>query len=198
MNVTAAAAAFTAIPTLVEVWKRRVDVRPELPRKLVHTGSGLLAAALPYFLSYREIIGLTAGFVLVMAVSRGAHVFTAVHSAERDSYGELFFPLGVGVLATMHPQHWVFAYAVLVLALADTAAAAVGMRFPFGRYPFGGKSLTGTLAFTLVAFAVGIPFAPVAACALAAVAAACVEAVAPRGLDNLAVPVVAALLIGVT
>src|SRR6266568_4809140 len=127
MNLAAAAAAFTAFQAIVEVFKRRVDVAPELPRKLVHVGSGILAAPLAYVLSYREIIVLAAAFVVAMIVSRHAHVLTAVHDVDRDSYGELLFPLGVAVLAALHPKPWAFAYALLVLALADGSAALVGM-----------------------------------------------------------------------
>jgi dolichol kinase len=147
-------------------------------------------------LSYREIVALAALFGAVMAVSRSAHVFTAVHDVDRESWGELAFPLGVGALAALHPQPWAFVYALLVLALADTAAAAAGMRFGRRPLPLGGKSAAGSAAFFGVALAVGLPFAPLGACALVALAAAATEASLARGLDNLALPLVAGLLIG--
>src|SRR6266571_459557 len=113
MNVALAAAAFTVLQAAVEVFKRRVAVSPELARKLVHIGSGLLAAPLAYVLSDHEIVVLAALFVVLMTASRRTHLLTAVHDVDRHSYGELMFPLGVGILAALHPAPWEFAYALL-------------------------------------------------------------------------------------
>ena len=196
MILVAVATAFAAVPAAVEVLKRRTAAAPELPRKIVHVCGGVLAAPLPYFLSYAQILVLAGLFVGVMTASRLMRVFTSLHDVGRDSYGELLFPLGIGLLALIRPQPWAFAYALLVLALADTAAAAIGMRSGRGRLPIGEKSIAGSAAFFAVAFAVGLPFASVTACALVALAATAAEGSLSRGLDNLAVPVLAGVLIG--
>lgn len=197
MNVAAAAVALTAFQAVVELVKRRVAIPRELARKIVHIGSGVLAAPLAYVLSDREIVVLAASFVGAMLVSRRAHILTAVHDVDRESYGEVLFPLGVTILAALHPQAWVFAYALLVLALADGFAALVGIRYGRRKLPFGRKSVLGTATFLVVAFVIGLPFAPVGACAFVALAATAAESVLTRGFDNLVLPVLAGVLIGV-
>jgi dolichol kinase len=197
MTFAAVATVFTALPTVVELVKRRTGVAAEIPPKIAHVCSGVLAAPLPYLLTYRQILVLAALFVAVMAASRGARIFTSLHDVERDSYGELLFPLGIGILALFAPKPWAFSYALLVLALADTSAAAVGMRFGRRRLPLGDKSVVGSASFFAVAFVVGLPFAPIGACAVVALAATTAEAMLSRGLDNAVLPVVAGLLIGI-
>jgi phytol kinase len=94
-----------------------------------------------------------------------------------------------------------FQLSVLVLALADPAAALVGQRFGRLRYRLAGvtRSLEGSLGFAATAFGVtalalvasgrlGAPAALLCASAVAVVVAA-LEAASPPGLDNLAVPV---------
>jgi phytol kinase len=198
MNVAAAAMVLTAFQAAVELIKRRIAVPRELARKIVHIGSGVLSAPLAYILSDGEIVVLASAFVLGMAVSRRAQLLTAVHDVDRESYGELLFPLGVAILAGLHPEPWEFAYALLVLALADGAAALAGMRFGRRKLPIGSKSIVGSLTFFAVAFAVGLFFAPLGVCLLVALAATIAESLLTRGFDNLVLPVLAGVLIGIS
>jgi phytol kinase len=197
VNLAAAAVALTAFQAVVELIKRRVAIPHELARKIVHIGSGILAAPLAYVLSDRELVILASSFVCAMLVSRRANLLTAVHDVDRESYGEVLFPLGVAILAALHPKPWAFAYALLVLALADGLAAPVGIRYGRRKLPFGRKSVAGTVTFFVVAFLIGLPFASLGACALVALAATAAESVLTRGFDNLVLPVLAGVLIGV-
>jgi dolichol kinase len=197
VNVAAAAVALTAFQAAVELFKRRAAVPRELARKIVHIGSGVLSAPLAYILSDGEIVVLASLFVVAMAVSRRVHLLTAVHDVDRESYGELLFPLGVAILAALHPEAWEFAYALLVLALADGAAALAGMRFGRRKLPVGGKSIVGSLTFFAVAFGVGLFFAPLGPCVLVAFAATIAESLLTRGFDNVVLPVLAGVLIGI-
>jgi dolichol kinase len=198
MNAVYAVLVLGAVPAAAEVLKRRRVGSSELLRKTVHIGDGLLASALPLFVSFRAIAGIALFFAGAMAISRRRRIFTAVHDVERRSYGEIFYPLGIALLATFFPHWRPFVYGVLVIALADGLAAPVGMRFGRRKLP-GGKSVAGSATFFAISLSVGLALAlaPVVAIA-AAVVLTVAEASLRYGLDNLVLPPLAALLIGVS
>src|SRR5207249_835316 len=105
VNVVYAVLLLGSVPAAAEILKRRLVGPTELLRKTVHIGDGLLAAALPVFVSFRAIAGIALFFAGAMAISRRRGIFTAVHDVERRSYGEIFYPLGIALLATFFP-HW--------------------------------------------------------------------------------------------
>lgn len=79
---------------------------------------------------------------------------------------------------------------ILVLALADPTASYLGRRW--GRRPFLGGSLLGSLAFLATAMAVLLPGRPVAVAAVAALVATLAERVSWPLDDNLILPPVTA------
>jgi dolichol kinase len=168
----------------------------ELTRKLAHVGCALLAALLPLLISYGEIAAIGLVFAGAMALSRRVGLFQSIHAVERDTLGEVAFPLGVAGAALLCPAHRPYVYAVLVLGLADTAAAVVGKRYARRALPFvPAKSVLGSASFFAVALAVGLGVGASAWLALgAALVLACVEALARRGSDNATVPITGALL----
>jgi dolichol kinase len=194
MNVVYAIVVLGAVPAAAEVLKRRRVGSSELLRKTVHIGDGLLAAALPLFVSFRAIAGIALFFACAMAISRRRRIFTAVHDVERRSYGEIFYPLGIALLATFFPHWRPFVYGVLVIALADGLAAPVGIRFGRRKLP-GGKSVAGSATFLVISLSAGLALgvSPVVAAALTVS-----EASLRYGLDNLVLPPLAGLLIGVS
>jgi phytol kinase len=192
--MTAAALALLLVPTAVQLASRRVPLRPETLRKLVHIGAALLALPLPLFLSYRQITVLGLLFAALMAISRRARIFTAVHDVDRSTHGEILFPLGVAVLAAGFPHYVPFAYGVVVLGLADGLAALVGTRYGRMRLP-GGKSVWGSATFFAVAVAAALALVgPTAMVVAAAASLTAAEAALRNGFDNLVVPVLGGLL----
>jgi phytol kinase len=200
-------AAFLLLFAALEVWsqKKTTSVRPETTRKLLHVGSGILTLAFPFlFVDVWPVALLSGGAALVLAAARFAPGLRArcvvVGRVARASWGEFYFPLSVVILFWLsrgeHPL--LFAIPVLVLTLADTAAAVVGTRFGTTWYCSAGKSVEGSLAFAIVAFvSVCAPLAawssvgPTEAALTAATLAlllALLEGIAQRGLDNLLIP----------
>jgi phytol kinase len=122
---------------------------------------------------------------------------------ERESWGELLFPLAVAfVFALSRGNTVLFCVPVLILTLADAMAALIGRRYGFARYETddGWKSLEGSAAFFLVAFLTteialtlvvdvgrteGLLIATIMGLILMLM-----EAIAWRGLDNLFIPLV--------
>jgi phytol kinase len=183
------------------LWRNR-DIDAEYMRKFVHISVGSFVAFWPFFLSQQEIALLSGAFVLVVGLSSRLHIFTAIHSVQRPTWGEIFFALAVGILAYVAHDKWIYTAALLHMSLADGLAAVIGTKF--GKksryYIFGhAKSLAGTLAFSVSASVILAGY-----CILAqqpptiwllgiAATATVLENIAIRGLDNLLVPLLVAM-----
>jgi len=179
---------------------------PELSRKLVHISHGIAAAIWPFFVAYRVIIAIEILFLLLAALARKFRVFRGISQVDRISGGEIFFPLGIIGSALFYPSTWIFAAAMLELALADSAAALIGKKYGKHKFTVFGnqKSLEGSLAFTLVSVVIMgwvVLFAPAGfetmwpLIILLPLFTALTEAVAPFGLDNLLIPLVVVVVL---
>jgi dolichol kinase len=207
LAVPAASALFVGLLAAAEATTRRWTIDPEHSRKLVHACSGVAGAALPIVMSFRAIIVLTTLFVPFMLVSRRVGLFPAVHGVERATFGEVYFPLGVLLVAFVFPDRLLYAFGVLVMGLSDAAASTAGQRW--GRrgyrvraatktYVGSGAFLATTFLLALVALAVGDDWFALTAVAVAlAVAAALtlVEGASAGGVDNVVLPVAGAALL---
>jgi phytol kinase len=200
------AAFFATLCVAVELLARRVRLPAEVTRKLAHMSSAVFAACLPLVLSFHEIAALGLAFTAAMAVSRETQIFTAIHGVARTTYGEVFFPLGIAVLAVVCPDKRGFAFGLLVLGLGDGLAALVGGKLGRRVVPLvrTSKTLWGSGTFLFACFVlaavllasagIAIPAALVAAAAIA-IALTPVELVLTYGLDNIALPPLAGLLL---
>lgn len=182
----------------------RLRVSPEARRKLLHVEMALVALAFPFlFASAWPVLGIAAAALAWLAVVRRLSAWRArfggaLHAVGRDSAGELWFVAGVcASFLWAGSQPAAYAVALLVLGLADAAAALVGRRWGWPlRLPGGTrKSAAGCGAFFVVAFAVtaGVLYAagdPAAmrSALLVALSTTLIEALLGRGLDNLFVP----------
>lgn len=180
----------------------RTGARAEVSRKVVHVASGLPAAAFPWLFSTTwSVAGLSAGYAALMAWTLRSGRLRSVHGVDRRTGGGFYYPAAVALvfhLAKGRPEAYV--PSILVLALADAAAALVGSAFGRSRYSTlgGGKSVEGSLAFFVAALpCVAVPLLVLTALsapavlmwsALAAALTCAIEAAAPGGSDNLLVP----------
>lgn len=183
--------------------KNRKLIHNETARKLVHFAHALVVAGWPVFFGYWFVILGELAFLGAVIIAQEYRLFHALRQIGRKTWGEFFFPLGVIIMAIIAPPVWVFVTALLLLGLADGAAAIVGTRIKSKAYKIFGhkKTIAGSLAFfavsALVMFGVlligpelvglrqfwlvvlGIP-----------VVATIVENISPYGSDNLTVPLV--------
>jgi phytol kinase len=205
IGLFAAVAVVFILICISEVLWRRGGVDAEYTRKFVHISVGSFVAVWPLFLDRRTIVALSIAFVAVVAASNWLKLFKAIHSVQRPTWGEICFALSVGVLAVLAPSNWVYAVALLHMGLADGLAAIIGTKFGHTtRYYIAGhpKSVVGTSAFlavsllllTAYALLAPVPFGPWIV--IAALGATVLENLAIRGLDNLLVPVYAAVVLG--
>ena len=198
-----------SILALGETVRRAFAVESEWTRKLVHVLMGLTASAFPWlFRDGRSVVLLCALFAMVLGASLALSGLPSIHRVDRRTAGALWFPLGVAsVFIAAHGRSDLYVKAIVVLTLADPAAAVAGRARGTHRLRLGdgAKTLEGSLAFFLVASVCLIvalsltnPLhaaeSVVRAVAIAALLTA-VELVSPAGSDNFFIPVAAFLLL---
>jgi phytol kinase len=197
---------------------------PEITRKLLHVSMGLVTLSFPWlFDTFWPIVVLAVlsitlllsiRFVRPLKVALGG-VVGGVH---RFSLGEVYFPLAIAILFFLYlredagqPERPLFyCIPLLLLTLADAAAALVGVRYGQHRYSTddGHKSAEGSVAFFAIAFmVVHVPLLlfteiektqrakTLLISLLLAWLVTLFEAIAWAGLDNLVLPLVAYLLL---
>lgn len=180
---------------------------PELLRKLMHVGMGLLVISFPWLFGQTWPVLLLAGLTTVLLggmklVPRLRDgVGSVLTGVNRPSLGELCFPVAVGLLWVMCRGNWLlYVIPMLILTLADAVAALVGVAYGKVRYVTseGFKSAEGSLAFFSIAFlSVHIPLLlctdvgraqSLLIAAIIGVLSMLIEAICARGLDNLLIP----------
>lgn len=208
MEMLFAAAGVFAILVAAEIlWHTKV-FRDEVARKFIHVGVGTFVAFWPYFLSWHQIEAMSLALLLGIAVSKHNGLFKSVHGVSRKTYGELLFPVGIGLSALIAPAPMIFTAAILHLSLADGFAALVG-KYYGQRHQYKilqhTKSLAGTATFLLTSIiivsgavllgghTITWPLLPVLVCL--PVAATILENLAIAGTDNLLVPLLIILVL---
>ncbi|MFB6098545.1 MAG: diacylglycerol/polyprenol kinase family protein, partial [Salinibacter sp.] len=189
-------------------YRTRAEVEPEWTRKLAHVAMGGVTLTFPWiFDAVWPVVVLSALALMLMVAVRvfeplRAAMGRALHGVDRTSYGELCFPVAVGLLfALSGGDPILFGVPILLLGLADPAAAAVGLRHGKVLYTTddGIKSGEGSAGFFLVAFfcthvplLLGTDTGRLETLLIATIVGLLVtslEAISWRGLDNLFVPV---------
>ncbi len=188
-----------------ELWYRARGLESEFSRKFIHITVGSFTALWPFFMSWNNIRFLSISFLVVVAASKYLKVFTAIHSVQRPTWGELFFAMVAGALTFATNNKWVFAAALLQMSLADGFAAVVGIRYgKNNRYKVFGhiKSYAGSATFFVFSAAILIALSHFSAyhiglarIGLISLVATFIENVGVRGSDNLLVPLAVAFLI---
>ncbi len=164
-------------------------------RKLSHLGSMALIIIVAFLFGYKLFVVVGIVFASLLLLIKLIHPPKALTTNEaRDSYGEVFFFMGVTIVSLIAPSVGQFVIPVAILGLADTAAYVVGRSVRSPKLIFS-KTLAGSLAFVVDAFLLLLIVAPWWLALTGAVVTAIAELVGLRGSDNLTVPVVAALIL---
>jgi phytol kinase len=186
----------------------------EIRRKAFHVSVGLAALTFPLFLTrpWMVVVAVTLAVIWMCLVRKvpaiGRRFGRVLHDADRISHGELYFALSIGVLLlASNGESFLYVVPLLILTIADAAAAVVGRAFPL--MPLSGlakgKTASGCATFFVVALLVTLPtligltdISPGLALTVAvtvSVATCIAEAISSRGFDNLAVPAVALFIL---
>jgi phytol kinase len=220
LGLIASYAYASGLIVVAEVLHRRFGVSQDLTRKLVHVGAGMWVFGILALFDRWEIgIVPFATFIVLNYLFYRYRIFGSMDVGD-STPGTVYFAVAITLLFGLlwrpaGPVDRVPAAVAGAMALAwgDALAAFVGQRWGRHRYRVGGseRSLEGSAAMLLASFAVmflvlvllpGSPLSPRArpigagvallAALLGAGAATLVEAVSPRGTDNLSVSLVAA------
>lgn len=189
--------------------QRKKALDPEVSRKVIHVGSGLIACSFPFI--FHEawpvliITGASLSFTLSSQISLTLKnsIGKLVTGVKRKSIGDILFPAGVAVLFLLsHGNKVLYLIPLLVLTFADALAALVGLRYGSLYYVTseGKKTTEGSVAFFLTAFLstmgvlsiftrTGIKENLLIALFLGFLLML-LEAIAWRGLDNIFIPLI--------
>ena len=186
----------------------RTRIAPEVARKALHVGMGLVGTFLPWL--FHDVwpvivLGVVAGGALLglrLLPALRTSLGSVLHGVERVSRGEFYFIAGVTLLFVLAGRNTVlYVIPMLWLTFSDATAALIGVKYGTVEYAThdGRKSFEGSLAFAIVTFMttfIGlVAFGHVDAladgliAAIAAILCMLLEAVAWDGFDNCAIPV---------
>ncbi len=201
---------------LAEKTRKALRWSPEVNRKLVHILTGILILFSPFFfVSNKPLIWMAIFFTAVNYWGVRSDKLKGMHDTGRRSYGTVFYPLTFLILVSVYWNHHkaVFVLSMLILALADAAAAIVGENLKRPReYRLGRdkKSLEGSLVMFITSFLIVLIGLPVIGHLdgyllswitagwigfnTALIVTAC-EALSSGGSDNLSAPLGAAFVL---
>jgi dolichol kinase len=185
---------------------RRVGIAGETTRTIAHVCASLLALGVPLlFHSAWPVVLLAIAFAFLMVASMRTGLLGSIHDVSRRTAGAPMYPIGIAAAFVLTGGEAPgYAVAVLALGLGDPAASLAGRRYARRYATVWGvpRSLAGSTAACLVSAAVtaivllatGDPQAPpiVATSLAVGLAVALAEAASPSGLDNVAIPCIAA------
>ncbi len=149
-SITLAVLPVFVLLILTEILWRRNSLRGESARKLIHIIVGSYVAFWPFIISFKAIQAISAAFLAVIGISLYFGIFKSIHGVARRTWGEALFAVGIGLIAVLTDDPWVFAACILHMSVADGFAALAGKRWGKGnRYHVGGheKSIVGTATF---------------------------------------------------
>lgn len=200
---------------VAELIRRTLHLSSEVTRKTVHILTGVLVATTPFIFSSKVPMAILAVlFICINGIGLKAELFPGMHDTNRVTYGTVFYPISFLVLLLLLWDHHkvVFVTSMLILAIADAAAAIVGeniarpheFRLAAEKKSFEGSATMLITSFVITyagiallgfsdAFKIATGNALWIAAMVAIVATVC-EAVSVQGSDNLTVPLGAAFV----
>lgn len=202
MNVIIVITIFIAILVMAEI-VRKFRISNLVSRKLAHVAGGILTALLPLLVSRNWAIGIGLLFSILILVAVTKGFLPGITGLGKEKTGAVIFPLSLVVCALFFwsdVSSAPFSVAALTLGLADGLGGLAGRTRAGKEFTVTGpKTYFGSAVFFLVSFVIALGFSSFASKDLASVfvfalGTTVIEAVVGKGLDNLAVPLVAGAL----
>ncbi|MDP3697025.1 MAG: hypothetical protein Q8R55_03250 [Candidatus Taylorbacteria bacterium] len=184
-----------------EILKRKFSIPTALTRRLAHIGTAVVAVVAPLFVTQKEIVVVSIIFAIVLLSGRRYNIFSAIHSVERNTFGEIFLPLGVALTALFFLPHNLpaFQFGIFIMGISDALAGLIGEQY--GKYYIkfldNKKSVEGSLVFFFSSLILTFLFVPVLGYSLFLIPLLLtfIEFCLVYGLDNLVLPIAGAYLI---
>ncbi|MCX6667496.1 MAG: SEC59/DGK1/VTE5 family protein [Euryarchaeota archaeon] len=205
-DIVGVAAVYIYVIVLIVFTEKVFSKRyPVQSRKFLHIMTGNIAFILPLFVT-REVMAFVAAgpFILFTFLMSPYSPITSMRGKTSEAghgMGLVYYAISWTILAYIFFDHMVvIAIAIFAMSYGDGFASLLGMKFGKRKYKIFGdqKSYFGsismfifTLAMIVIAFlyyGLDITSYKLLIIAFIAMAAAIIEAITPRGLDNLSVP----------
>lgn len=205
---------FLALFALAEFLYHRQKIKVEYTRKLVHAGTGLITLSFPLVLtSHWQVLFLCGSFLVLLIGSKKYNYLKSINDVTRKSIGSYLFPISVYlcyVVQDVFDLKILFYLPILILAIADPAAAIIGKRFPYGKFSINGhtKTVAGSTGFLVTVlityFLTFCVFGPwdyhnvLVHGLMLAVTTCLAEAVSKNGIDNISIPITSVIYLLLT
>jgi len=211
-NICILAGSFLLLFTVAELLYHFLNVKVELTRKLVHTGTGLLTLLFPVMLSnHWSVLLLCGSFALILIFSLKFQFLKSINAIDRKSSGSILYPISVYICYLVYnsTQHYIYFYLpILILAICDPVAALIGKKWPIGKYKVGkgSKTLIGStlfflsavilclILFSLLNMKLSVPHLIFSTFVIALISTF-TEAFSRNGYDNLTIPIAVLLML---
>ncbi len=188
---------------MVQIIERKRRTQQEHTRKIAHIGTGAIAFFAPaFFATHWPVLVLAIIFSAALLVCTRFGWLTSLYLPARRGKGDILFLWAVYLVFLLaEGNSLMFQVPVLVLTVGDAAAALIGQNFGRTRHHWGEntRSVEGSAGFIGVSFLcvlfllLGLTEMSLVQCAaltlLVATTASAVEALSPRGSDNVSVPI---------
>lgn len=207
LGIVLVAATLIAAMVALKYCSGRCHISPELLRKFLHMGMGVVTLLFPWvFSAVWPVVVLalvSVSWLWSVQWCRPLQQFAGgvTDGVSRHTCGEFYFPVAIALVFWLSRGNVLLYWApVLVLTFADALAAVVGRRYGAHHYTVGSstKSWEGSATFLVVAFcSLFFPLLLITAmpgskalfiAVVAALPVTFVEAVSHSGWDNLSVP----------
>lgn len=183
----------------------------DFTRKVIHISVGMWAFGTVLLFDDRlAAIIPPITFVVINAISYRFETIKAMETGEEHQLGTVYFPIAFAVVVWfLWDQPALLVASLMPLTWGDALAAVVGSRYGRHGYSIFGstRSWEGSLTMFLVSLiATAVPLGLLASPALApgvvlgaaaatALGASIVEAISPKGIDNLTIPAASVLIL---
>lgn len=196
MDAVVISLSIVAILGAGELAAKFTPLSPGTLRKVVHATMGIVVVLLTVHYSYRLFIPIGLVAACAMWLTHRYRLLDSLRDRRDESHGEVYFALGVAAAAIISPDAAVFQTSLLIMAIADTCAYAVGRRLSSPNI-YRKKTFAGSAAFLVVTTTILLAYEtnPVLL-AVTGLYCTAAEMLSDHGIDNFTVPLLASLLLG--
>ena len=189
------ATAFVGIVFLIcERLLKFSHIDKSIQRKILHITLALAVITVSFFIQLSDFLFVGLSFAVGAILSRSCNLFPNLSDRRNESYGELFFSIGIILASIISINQKSFVVAMLVLGFADTLAAIVGQRIKSPKIIFN-KSVAGSTTCLLATCFILFVFGYSPLLLIIGILVTLAEMFSPLGIDNAIIPFLVALLL---
>lgn len=179
-----------------ELVARYTKIPKNVMRKLIHVGMCVLVVGFSFFFDYHVMGWVGLFFTLLFVIARKVYKFQSIRDRHGESWGEIFFPLGIAASAFLAADHTAFVVALSILAFSDTAAFIVGKACKKSPVIIPGRTIAGSGAGLIVTVIILVLARyDLATILMTSAAVLIAEIFSKKGFDNFALPTAAVLVL---